>query len=585
MWNSRAPGESSQIETHATAPGVGESPAGFYRHFNASAAIEARGPLEAEPAPHEPLGLFDTPPNRRQIRFGIAVIVLLLFASIPVLLLRNIRLAEVGPAFPMVDAVMFVGQLITAALLYAQSGVFRSQALAILATSYLFTGLLLVPHALTFPGAFSRDGLLGAGVNSTGWIAIVHKLGYAVGAILYVHFKPANPAAQPDSERPAPRVGLQIFAAIVLTVAVTILATSGLQVLPPLFLDRAHVIRSNLVAYEGLATALWIVAIVMLWRKRSSVLDMWLLVALVSWLIQSLINMTLPGRFTAGFYWMLLVMLVSHLIVMLALIAESSRFHGRLALSLSARNREREARLMSIDALASAICHDVAQPMTAVGYYANSGLKSLSGERPDVPRAIKSMLTVIEAGNRAVEVIKSVRATFGRRASERTEFRLDGLVETTVTLLQRELDSQKITVQFAADETQPPVLADLVQLQRVLINLISNAIEALAAVDSRPRQITIRSATLGSCVVVEISDNGAGIAPENMARIFDAYFTTKAAGTGLGLPLCRAIVEAHGGRLWASRGADYGATFHLKLPVSGSHAPTTTADYAADPAA
>ena len=119
------------------------------------------------------------------------------------------------------------------------------------------------------------------------------------------------------------------------------------------------------------------------------------------------------------------------------------------------------------------------------------------------------------------------------------------------------------------DDELPPVLADRAQLQLVLINLLTNAIEALGATEDRPRLIAIRSAMLEKQgVVLEVSDNGVGIASEDVAHIFEPFFTTKATGAGLGLSLCRIIVEAHGGRLWASRGAAFGATFHLELPAS-----------------
>ena len=515
---------------------------------------------------NEPLGLFDTPPGRRQVWAGVAVVGLLYLASLPILAVGAVRLPEVGPFIPVVNAIMFVGEVITATLLYSQASVFRMRSLAILGTGYLYTALLLVPHALTFPGGFSPNGVFGDGANTPAWFVVVRYPAFAVAVILYAHAKRADSTAQPETERPAPNIGAHIVAAILLATAATVLAASGL--LPPFQLDRTHALRSNIVGYQVALTAFWVVAIVMLWRRRSSVLDLWLLVALAGWLLQSLLNMVEEGRFTVTWYWFFVTTLFAHLVVMLALVAESARLYARLALSMSAWNREREARLMSIDALAAAISHEVGQPLSAVGTHQAAGLKWLTNERPDVERAIKSLHAAIEAKDLAVGAVKTVRTTLARRPGERTAFDLADLVRATVPLLRRDMAGKRISLQLALDETLSPVLADRTQLQRVLINLLSNAIESLGVTANRPRQLVVRSAPLtGRGVVLEISDNGIGISREDLAHIFDPYFTTKANGTGLGLSLCRIIVEAHGGRLWAaSRGAGLGATFHLELP-------------------
>jgi C4-dicarboxylate-specific signal transduction histidine kinase len=268
------------------------------------------------------------------------------------------------------------------------------------------------------------------------------------------------------------------------------------------------------------------------------------------------------------------------------LITESIRLYARLALSASAWSREREARLMSVDALAAAISHEVGQPLTAVRIHASAALACLSSDLRNSERAMKSMRATLEAGNLAIGVITNIREAFAKTPSERTTFDLADLVHAAVPLLQRELASGRISLHVTLDQTLPPVLADRVQLQRVLVNLLANAIESVGATEERPRRIAIRSAAMrGQGVVLEISDNGVGIARKDMAHIFDPFFTTKSTGAGLGLSLCRVIVEAHGGALWASHGEDHGATFHLELPGGAPRrlftAPGHTADQVA----
>ena len=515
------------------------------------------------------LGLFDTPPDRREIWFSLAMVGLLFAAFFVILPTRNVRLAQVDAFVPTIDAIMFVGELIIATLLYAQASIFRSRALSILATGYLFAALLLIPHALTFPGAFAPNGLLGAGVNTTAMIYTSRRAAFPIAVILYVWLKQADLAAKFEIGRPAPWIRSGLLAAFALAAVVTMLAVAEPAFLPPMFLNHSDLIVANAIAYQSAVSVLFLVATIMLFRKRNSVLDLWLLVSFAGWLIQALLILTLQGRFTVGWYGLFGVMLFSHLVVLLALIAESNRLYARLAVSTAARNREREARLMSMDAVAAAISHEVGQPLSAIVVNAMSGLSWLDRTRPNRAKAISSLRDTIEAAGRTFEVIKSVRAMFVKGPGAATEFRLNDLVRQTTVLLDRDLAGRKIGLRLALDEALPPITANRVQIQRVLINLLTNALESMEATRGRPRprQIAIRSLSPDDKnVLLEISDSGDGIAPEMMSHIFEAFFTTKSAGTGLGLSLCRTIVEEHGGRLWASSDEEYGATFHLQLP-------------------
>jgi signal transduction histidine kinase len=515
------------------------------------------------------LGLFDTPPDRREIRLGLAIVGLLCAALLLVLPVRSVRLREFDAFIPMIDAIMLVGELIVAALLYAQAAVFRSRALIVLGTGYLYTALLLVPHALTFPGAFAPNGLLGAGLNTTSWIAFLRRTAFPIVLMLYVRLKRAEAAEQPRADGPSASVFVWVLSAFALAAAVTMVATTGHDLLPSFYADRVDAVYTSAFLYELALFALLSVATIRLFRKRSSVLDMWLLVACSGWLIQSLLILTLRSRFTAGWYCLYLMTLFSDLVVMLALIAESNRLYARLALATSARNREREARLMSIDALAAVISHEVGQPLTAVLLHASAGLQRLRRARPDVETAVESLRATIEAAHRTADVIKSIRAMFTERPGMTTEVSLNDLVRATARLMSRELAAQKISLQLSLDEALPPVPADRIQMQRVLVNLLTNSIDSLGEMQGRPRLLAIRSALLDSHdVLLEVRDNGIGISSEALPRLFETFFTTKPTGTGLGLALCRNIAEAYGGRLWVSQGEEHGATFHLQLPLS-----------------
>jgi signal transduction histidine kinase len=519
-------------------------------------------------------GLFDTPPDRRQVRFSVAIVGLLFASHLAILPVRELWLGEVDAFIPMIDAITFVGDLITATLLFAQATVFRSHALTILGAGYVYSALLVIPHALTFPGAFSANGLLAAGVNSSAWAAFFRRTGFPIAVMAYAWMKRSDAGAQPGTDRWAPRIGVGLLSAIALAAAVTLLTTAGHSWLPPFFRTRADMVYPNGVVYELITLSLLIAATVVVFRSRTSVLDMWLLVAFSAWMIQSLMIFTLRQRFTAGWYWLYALVLFSHLVVLLALIAESNRLYARLALAMSAHNRERADRLLSLDAVAAAIAHEIGQPLTAVNLHARAALNRLTGAQPDVKMAIRSLRATLEAGRRTTEVVKSVRGIFALRPEPPTEFSLNELVRTTTSLMSRDLAAHKVSLELELDEALPPILADQVQIQRVLVNLLTNAIESLSATRGRARRIVIRSTPVdGHDVLLDVSDNGIGIAPEQMTQIFDAFFTTKATGAGLGLSLCSNTVESLGGNLWASRGEKHGATLHMQLPRSGVFEP------------
>jgi len=172
-------------------------------------------------------------------------------------------------------------------------------------------------------------------------------------------------------------------------------------------------------------------------------------------------------------------------------------------------------------------------------------------------------------GKRAREVIARIRALTKRQSPRKERLDVNQEALEVLALTERELRGHDIVLRTQLDRTLPRVAGDRVQLQQVLINLIMNAIEAMSGVPDRPRELTIVSGHDGPTAVrVEVRDSGTGLDPKDAGRVFEAFYTTKAEGIGIGLSISRSIVEAHGGRLWASSNAPHGAVFGFSLPVT-----------------
>ena len=184
----------------------------------------------------------------------------------------------------------------------------------------------------------------------------------------------------------------------------------------------------------------------------------------------------------------------------------------------------------------------------------------------EVREVLKRM---IDDGHRASHIISSIRAMFGKDRREKSRVSIRDLVSELLALVHGELESHRISHQVELHQELPPVMADRVQLQQVLLNLIMNAIESISSVEDRERSLLIKSELHeAGDVLIAVEDSGPGIDPDNMDRIFDAFFTTKSHGMGLGLSICQSIIESHGGRLWASARKPHGAIFHVQLPNS-----------------
>jgi C4-dicarboxylate-specific signal transduction histidine kinase len=225
-------------------------------------------------------------------------------------------------------------------------------------------------------------------------------------------------------------------------------------------------------------------------------------------------------------------------------------------------------RVTMLGELTASIAHEVNQPLAAVIANADACLRWLDRETPDVAAARRSAEWVISDGNRASDVIRQVRALANKTDIEKVPLDINDIVRDVIALVQRELTSHRVSLRTELAPLLPVILGDRVQLQQVIINLMMNGIEAMLPVTHRARELVIRSGQDETRrVLLSVTDCGVGISAENASRLFNAFFTTKSSGLGMGLSICRSIVEAHGGRLSATGNEGAGATVQFVLPL------------------
>jgi PAS domain S-box-containing protein len=227
------------------------------------------------------------------------------------------------------------------------------------------------------------------------------------------------------------------------------------------------------------------------------------------------------------------------------------------------------SRQTTMGAMTGSIAHEIRQPLAAIATNANAGLRWLKRASPDLDEAQAAFDRVIKETHRIDEVIESIRATLGGKPSEKSSVDIRSLVAEAVVLTKNDLDSHQILLRNEVSDGLLAVVGNRVQLQQVLVNLITNAIDAMSTVRERERRLAIAAISDGQDVTITIEYTGSGIDTAKSERIFEPFFTTKSEGMGLGLSICQSIIEAHGGRLWALPRSPFGTAFHITLSAAG----------------
>lgn len=511
--------------------------------------------------------LSDLPPTSVQTWSALAVGALALAAFFAVLPFSQVPLGRLNVFFPLLDAIVFVTDMVTAVLLFSQFAVSGARSLLALAIGYLFTAFIVVPHALTFTGAFSPTGLLGANIQTGSWLFIFWHLGFALALLAYAlfgifRFAPISPA------RIRSVIFLSVIGTTILTCGLTWLSTAGTFLLPPIILDASRM--SPIVIYPIWLTILISAsAFVLLALRPRSVLGQWLMVVAFVYIGELVLSGLIPGvRFSLGFYAARAFSIVAASLILVILLAETTRLYVLLARSHATLRREQDNKLMSFEAIVGAISHEVRQPLGTIMLNGSSTKLMLDQTPIDVAQMRETTTETIDAAERIDETLSGLHALFGGIEDKRELVDINEVVHHALKLVQTELSTQGVSVHSNLTTEQVVVHGNTNQLHQLIYNLVHNAAEALSEAANGSGTIEIATRTQNGEIIVEVQDDGPGIDADMIDNVFEAFVTSKERGMGLGLAICARIVERHGGQITALPARPRGAKILVKLPAN-----------------
>jgi signal transduction histidine kinase len=515
-------------------------------------------------------GLFvssNTPPSRTEKWLAFTFVAGLVAAFAAINYFADRRPHPI-PGFALAfSTTMFVCDTVAAILLFAQFVVVRSLGLLLAGNAYALTAFVLIPYTMTFPGIIGPEPVLGS-IQSAAFLYTTWHTGFCVYIFAYGLLKDINDPGKLFSRYGAPAaifVSLALTASIVSLIAWFVttysyllpqtLTSDGLGYMPAML----HIVGTSDVV-SGVC------ALVVLWLRRRSALDLWLIVVVFLFVIDIPFTFyPVPVRYSIGWYFIRFTAFFSASILVAVLLHEVAALYARLSIAIDAQRREREARLLTGGTVAAMIAHEVKQPVSAIITRSETGHRWLDRSEPEVYKARDSFKEITANGHRTVAVIENIRNNFKTDTGRRTSIDANDIVVETLNLVRDDLRRHQIEVQAEPNQRRPRLVGDRVQLQQVLLNLITNAIDAMKAGDSH-RILRIASEVDGNGdVAILVADTGTGIKQENMERIFHPLFTTKTDGMGMGLSICRSIIEGHGGQLSARPNTPRGAIFEIKL--------------------
>jgi signal transduction histidine kinase len=515
-----------------------------------------------------PFIIASTPPDARQRRL-VAVIIALLALGIAIAIpFAGIQGPRIDAFIPVLQTVMCVADLITAILLFSQYSIQPQRALLVLASGYVCSGMFAFLQTLAFPGAYAPAGLFGS-TDHAAWFFVLWHTTFPLTIIVYAILKNGKDATIAPNRSTGTAIGITLACVFAVIAALTLLVTAGVAYLPILYTGG---ITQQTLAANLVNVLMWftgVVALVVLSFRRRSILDLWLIVTLVAWMPNFIVAALVDTvRFSLGWYMARGYALVASCTVLAVLLTETTVLYARLVNAVTLLRRERANRLMSVEAATAAMAHEINQPLSGITLRGGAALNWLKRTPPDVAKARECIEGMVHASHRAGEVISSVRGLISKTSSERTTLHINDIARQVMALVDADLQVNEVAVATGYRDDLPQITGSRTLLQQVLLNLVRNAIEAMVSVDRRARRLrVVTRLSENSSVLLSVEDSGPGISEADRQRIFDPFFTTKPAGTGLGLLICRTIIEDHGGELRLAKTDSRGSIFEMALPT------------------
>jgi signal transduction histidine kinase len=515
-----------------------------------------------------PLVITAMPIDATQRRVAISVIIVVAFIELASAPFASLPVARIDSFIPVLQSVMCILHLITAVLLFSQYSVRPRFATLAIACGYVSSGLFAFDQSLAFPGAYSTGILIGD-ANTVVWLFVIWHTAFPSAMMIYALTKDA------ENNSPSPRSPMVV---IIISIACVVAAVGGLTwlvvinsaYLPKVFLAGGKM-DSTTTIY--LAVYLWVLnstALVLLFFRRRTILDLWLMVSLFAWWPLFLVPMHFTVvPFSVGWYVARSLAVLASSALLVVLMGETTLLYARLTSSIGMLRRERGERLATVEAATSAMAHEIRQPLSGIANMGAAALNWLQTRPSNIERASACVKAMIDANNHAEEIIGGIGGLFRRVPSERTMSQLNDACREVVKLVHHDVIVNEICVRVRYQEDLPLISADHAQMQQVILNLVRNAIDAMSGRPAGERRLWLWTGFDTKSIRLRVRDTGSGVSDKDREHIFDPFYTTKSNGMGLGLAICRKIIEEHGGTLHLARTNTHGSMFEIVFRLAG----------------